>query len=89
MAAAAASSSSSTSAASHLLAGSAAAAPISAKHLFNRAQTALLEMHFDMDSYPTKETRLRLANSLGVKEYQVGNWFQNRRSRKKQKGETF
>ena len=63
--------------------------PSTSKHLFNRAQTAVLEMHFEADSYPTKETRLALALSLGVKEYQVANWFQNRRSRKKQKGEAF
>jgi hypothetical protein len=63
--------------------------PISSKHVFSRAQTALLEMHFELEPYPSKETRAKLASTMGVREYQVANWFQNSRSRRKQKGEQF
>ena len=59
------------------------------KSVFTREQQAELERIFMADPYPSRETRFQLSCTLGVRESQVCNWFQNRRARGKQRGEVF
>ena len=59
------------------------------KRQFTKADHSTLEEHFSMEAYPDKNTRIMIANNLGVTDYQVTVWFQNRRARAKQRGEHY
>lgn len=59
------------------------------KRQFTKADHSTLEEHFSMEAYPDKNTRVMIANNLGVTDYQVTVWFQNRRARAKQRGEHY
>jgi hypothetical protein len=55
------------------------------KTIFTKYQQQELEIAFLSNPYLEKERREALALTLGLREYQVTIWFQNRRARKKQK----
>jgi homeobox protein EMX len=55
------------------------------KTVFSKYQQQELESAFVSNPYLEKDRREALAFTLGLTEYQVTIWFQNRRARKKQK----
>ncbi|KAF6208841.1 hypothetical protein GE061_014582, partial [Apolygus lucorum] len=52
--------------------------------VFSANQLEELDKEFRMNKYPNKPRRVTLAQSLGLTEYQVQIWFQNRRQRFKE-----
>ncbi|XP_065054514.1 homeobox protein Hox-A5-like [Rhopilema esculentum] len=50
---------------------------------FNKAQRCELEHQFQFSRYPSRFERAQLANFLGLTEFQVKVWFQNRRMKYK------
>uniref|UniRef100_A0A146KVW9 Homeobox protein HOX3 n=1 Tax=Lygus hesperus TaxID=30085 RepID=A0A146KVW9_LYGHE len=52
--------------------------------VFCASQLEELDKEFRINKYPNKPRRVTLAQSLGLTEYQVQIWFQNRRQRFKE-----